>query len=79
MPIERGRSRPRRAARLPQRAGVGSGAILVDGVVWGIWRLLEDELVIRHVDRPGRRAAAVEARQLLRFLGAQPKIRFESV
>ena len=70
---------PETRGTLAAAGGVGWGAILVDGVVWGIWRLLEDELVIRHVDRPGRRAAAVEARQLLRFLGAQPKIRFESV
>ena len=70
-------ARARLAAALSAAGEIGWGSVLVDGVVWGLWRVRDDELRILHVDRPGRRVAAAEARHLLRFLGADATIRFE--
>jgi Winged helix DNA-binding domain len=68
---------PATRGRLSAAGGVGWGAILVDGTGWGMWRLLGDELVIRHADRPGRSSVTAEAMELLRFLDADAKVRFE--
>jgi len=60
-------------ARLGRAGGLGSGSVLVDGAVWGVWRLERDAavLVVSHLGRATRRttdAVAAEGRRLLRFL-----------
>ena len=70
---------PETRGRLSAAGGVGWGSILVDGTGWGVWRLLADELVIRHAGRSGRRTVTLEAKQLLRLLGAAATVRFEAL
>ena len=50
---------------------VGWGSVLHDGLVRGMWRRREGELVVRHVALPGRAVSAIaaEARRLARFHG----------
>jgi hypothetical protein len=80
-----------------QRARLGSvdvpvhGSVLSDGVAFGTWRLDRDRdagtatLVVTHVRRPTKRAAAAlaaEGRRLLRFAAADADahdVRFEAV
>jgi hypothetical protein len=63
-------------ARLGRAGGLGSGSVLVDGRVWGVWRVgrgtsEEAVLVVSHLARAPRRtlaAVAAEGRRLLRLL-----------
>ena len=67
------------SAALAIAGEVGWGSILVDGVGWGLWRLRDEELLILHVARTGRRSVAAEARRLLGFLDSHARVRFEAV
>ena len=58
------------------------GSLLHDGFLAGTWRLEDDALVVDHVGRLTKRAAAsiaAEGRRLLRFHGAGGAVRFETV
>jgi hypothetical protein len=70
-------ARPGASGRLTPPGGLGWGTVLVDGVVSAIWRLEEDDLVLRHLPLPKRSLASVaaEARRLLRFLEADGELR----
>jgi hypothetical protein len=60
--------------RLGRTGGMGYGAVLDDGVLWGTWRLDAAALHIAYAEpRPKRALAAVaaEGRRLLRFLGTE--------
>ena len=65
-------------ARLSAAAGIGSGSVLVDGVVRALWRLEGDRgsgaatLVVTHTGIPKRAAASVaaEGRRLLRLVAS---------
>jgi hypothetical protein len=53
---------------------IGSGSVLVDGIVSAVWRLEPDALTVRHVDRLSKKALAgiaAEGRRLARFLAAE--------
>jgi hypothetical protein len=69
--------------RLGRAGGVGHGAVLEDGVLWGTWRLDDAALHIAHVGPRTKRvlgAVAAEGRRLLRFLGADVRdVRFTAV
>ena len=56
---------------------LGSGAVLHDGVVRGVWRRRDDGLVVHHVPLTQRALASVaaEGRRLARFLGVTPEVR----
>jgi Winged helix DNA-binding domain len=58
------------------------GSVLHDGFLFGTWRLEEETLVVDHVERLTKRAAAslaAEGRRLLRFLGGEGDVRFAAV
>jgi hypothetical protein len=60
--------------RLGRAGGMGYGAVLDDGVLWGTWRLDAAALHVAYLEpRPKRALAAVaaEGRRLLRFLGTE--------
>jgi hypothetical protein len=56
---------------------LGSGAVLQDGVVRGVWRRQEPGLTVHHLPLSERAAASVaaEGRRLARFLGVGPDVR----
>jgi hypothetical protein len=70
-------------ARLRRAGGVGSGSVLVDGVVWGLWRVERGEseaavLVVSHLRTASGRtfaSVAAEGRRLLRLLEPAADVR----
>lgn len=60
---------------------VGWGSVLHDGLVRGMWRRRDGELLVRHVPLPGRAVTAVaaEAQRLARFLGGGTDVRLAAV
>jgi hypothetical protein len=56
---------------------LGSGAVLQDGMVRGVWRRQEPGLTVHHLPLSQRAAASVaaEGRRLARFLGLAPDVR----
>jgi hypothetical protein len=59
------------SAMLAPAWAIGWGAVLHDGLIRGMWRRRDDELVVRHVPLPKRgvTSIAAESRRLARFLG----------
>ena len=67
---------PADRAALAEGWTIGWGSVLQDGLVRGIWRLLPDGLIVRHVERLPKKALAPiasEGRRLARFLEADPR------
>ena len=63
-------------AALAEGWTIGWGSVLQDGLVRGVWRLLPDGLIVRHVERLPKKALAAiaaEGRRLARFLEADPR------
>jgi hypothetical protein len=60
---------------------LGSGAVLQDGVVRGVWRRQEQGIAVHHLPLSQRAAASVaaEGRRLARFLGVAPDVRLVPV
>jgi hypothetical protein len=68
--------------RLPWVAAPLRGSLLHDGFAAGTWRIEDDALVVAHVGRLAKRAAAsiaAEGRRLLRFHARGGDVRVESV
>jgi hypothetical protein len=74
-------ARPGARARLAPPGGLGWGTVLVDGLVSAIWRLVDGDLVLRHLPLSRRRLASVtaEGRRLLRLLEAGGDVRTSAV
>jgi hypothetical protein len=62
--------------RLGHAGGLGYGAVLEDGILWGTWRLDDVALHVAYLRPRAKRAldaVAAEGRRLLRFLGAETR------